>query len=234
VPIRPDFYQDLEQERQEKGEFIMAFEMFCMGMIAMLFGLVLAFAGYRLLWILLPIWGFFFGFGLGAQTVQVLFGVGLLSSVTSWLVGFFIGALFAALSYMFYFVAVALLSGAFGYALGVGLLTAIGLNFGFLVWLIGIIAGVAVAIGVLYFNIQKYAVIVMTAMAGTGVIVFTFLAAFGNLSLVDLLLGPVRLALQNSFWWLLFFIVFSGVAILGQILASQEYEAEVYNRMAIA
>jgi hypothetical protein len=105
-------------------------------------------------------------------------------------------------------------------------------HFGFLEWLIGIVAGVTVAVGVLYFNIQKYAVIVMTAMAGTGVIVFTFLAAFGNLSLVDLLLGPVRLALQNSFWWLLFFIVFYGIGIFSQILASREYEAKVYNRMA--
>jgi hypothetical protein len=129
-------------------------------------------------------------------------------------------------------VAVALLSGAFGYALAVGLLAAIGLDFGFLVWLIGIVAGVAAAVVVLRFNIQKYAVIVITAIGGTGVIIFTLLAGFGNLSLLELLLNPVRLAIQNSFWWLLFFLVVAGAGIFVQIRASQAYEVEEYNRYA--
>jgi len=39
--------------------------------------------GYRFFIFLLPIWGFFFGFGLGAQAVQALFGDAFLSTVTS-------------------------------------------------------------------------------------------------------------------------------------------------------
>ncbi len=210
----------------------MAFELFCMGLISLLFGLALVFLGYRLLWIILPIWGFFFGFALGAQTLQALFGIGFLATITSWIVGFFVGALFAVGSYLFYMVAVALLAGAFGYALGVGLLTAIGLDFGFVVWLVGIIAGVAVAAAVLYFDIQKYAVIIITALGGTGVIVFTLLAAFGGLSFVELLVGPVLLALQNSFWWLLFFIVVAGSGVYVQLMANKDFEAETYNRLS--
>jgi hypothetical protein len=210
----------------------MAFELFCMGLISLLFGLALVFLGYRLLWIILPIWGFFFGFALGAQTLQALFGIGFLATIASWIVGFFVGALFAVGSYLFYFVAVALLAGSFGYALGVGLLTAIGLDFGFIVWLVGIVAAVAVAAAVLYFNIQKYAVILITALGGTGVIVYTLLAAFGNLSLVELMFAPVLLALQDSFWWLLFFIVVAGTGVYVQLQANKDFEAEAYNRMA--
>jgi len=181
---------------------------------------------------LLPIWGFFFGFALGAQTLQALFGIGFLATITSWVVGFIAGAVFAVLSYLFYFAAVALLSGAFGYAVAVGLLTAIGLDFGFLVWIIGIVVGIIVAAAVLYFDIQKYAVIVITAVGGTGVIIFTLLAAFGQLSPVALLFDPVRSAIQNSVWWLLFFLVVAGAGIFVQIKASRAYEVETYNRYA--
>jgi hypothetical protein len=208
----------------------MSFELLCMGMIALMFGLALAFLGYKLLWIVLPIWGFFAGFYLGAQTIQVIFSTGFLATVTSWIVGFLVGAIFAVLSYLFYFLAVAILSGAFGYGLAVGLLQAIGLDMGFIVWLIGIIVGVVVAVLVLRFNIQKYAVIVITAIGGTAVIIYTLLAAFGDLSPVELLGNPVRSAIQDSFLWLIFFLVVAGAGIFVQIVSNRTYTVEEWNR----
>src|SRR5512135_3429503 len=103
------------------------FAVMCGGMIALLFGLALCFAGYRLFLVLLPIWGFFFGFVLGAQTIQALFGEAFLASVTSWVVGFIVALVFAALAYLFWLAAVAILSFSLGYGVTVGLLTAIGL-----------------------------------------------------------------------------------------------------------
>ena len=209
----------------------MVFEIFCMALIALFFGLTLTFGGYRLFMILLPIWGFFFGFGLGAQTLQALFGIGFLATVSSWVVGFFVGAIFAVLSYLFYFIAVAILAGSFGYGLTVGLLTAIGLDFGFLVWLIAFVAGIVVAAVVIFLNIQKYAIIVISAMAGAGVIIFTFLALFSNLTLPELLLGPVRVAIQTSFWWLIFYVFLAGAGIVIQLMANRRYEIVAYNRV---
>ena len=121
----------------------MTFSLLCIALIALLFGLAVVFCGYRVFPGLLPIWGFFFGFFLGIQSVQALFGIGFLATVTSWVVGFFVGALFAVLSYLFYIFAVAILSGSFGYGLTVGILTWIGLDYGFLVWIIGIVVGIA-------------------------------------------------------------------------------------------
>ncbi len=60
----------------------MGFELFCATLIAIILGLVVCFGGYRLFLILLPIWGFFFGFFLGAETVQVIFGIGFLGFET--------------------------------------------------------------------------------------------------------------------------------------------------------
>lgn len=210
----------------------MTFSLLCIALIALLFGLAVVFGGYRLFLVLLPIWGFFFGFFLGIQSVQALFGIGFLATVTSWVVGFFVGALFAVLSYLFYIFAVAILSGSFGYGLTVGILTWIGMDYGFLVWIIGIVVGIVLALVVIAFNIQKYAIIFITAIGGTGAIIYTLLVAFGNLDFQDLLFGPVRTALQDSFWWLLFFLVLAIAGIVVQWRDTRGFEAETYNRLS--
>src|SRR3954470_4298478 len=103
----------------------------CTGMIGLLFGAVLAFSGYRFFIFLLPFWGFFWGFGLGAQSIQAIFGTAFLADVTSWVVGFFLGVLFALLSYLFFAAAVAILAGSLGYVLGIGIMGALGFEMGF-------------------------------------------------------------------------------------------------------
>ena len=62
----------------------MTFALICMGLIAMLFGLAVVFYGYKLFLILLPVWGFFFGFFLGAETIHFLFSQSFLGTVTGW------------------------------------------------------------------------------------------------------------------------------------------------------
>ena len=62
--------------------------------------------------------------------------------------------------------AVALVGGALGYAIGVGLLQAIGLNFGLIVWSVGLVLGIIFAVAVLVLNIQKWVVIAATSILG--------------------------------------------------------------------
>src|SRR5512143_1333746 len=128
------------------------FALMCGGMIALLFGLVLAFAGYRLFLVLLPIWGFFFGFGFGAQMIMAISpNDAFLATVTSWVVGFIVAAIFAVLAYLFYIFAVALISFSLGYSATIGVLTAIGLPLagGLIAWLIAVVVGVILAVVVL-------------------------------------------------------------------------------------
>jgi hypothetical protein len=203
------------------------------GMIALFFGTMLIFAGYRFFLFLLPVFGFFFGFGLGAQTVQALFGDGFLSTITGWVVGFGFALVFALLSYAFYFVAVGLIGAALGYALGVGFMELFVPNLNFIVWLVGIIAAVAVGAATLMLNIQKYVVIAATAILGAGVVVGTFLFLFGGPS-AQLTQNPVRTALNASPLWTIFFIVLAILGIVGQYQSTKNYEMETYNRFADA
>jgi hypothetical protein len=41
----------------------------------------------------------------------------------------------------------------------------------------------------------------------------------------------VKLAIDNSFWWLIFFLIMAVLGIVGQIQANKGFEVETYNRM---
>lgn len=200
----------------------------CAGLIGIMFGLVLCFAGYRLFLVLLPIWGFVFGMGLGVQTIQALFDVGFLATVTSWIVGLIVGSIFAVLSYLFYFAAVAIVAGSLGYGAAVGLLLAIGLDMGFIVWIIGIVAAVIAAAVTILLNLQKLVVIVTTAIMGAAVMVETVVLMFRPMAAV--LENPVRVALDVSPLLLVVFLVFAVLGIIGQFMSTRAYVVADYSR----
>jgi len=206
----------------------MGFELFCATMIALILGLVICFGGYRLFLILLPIWGFFFGFALGAQTLQALFGVGFLSTVTSWIVGFFVGAIFGLLAYLFYAVAVALVAGGLGYALGAGFMNLIGLDWNWLVWLVGIVVAIVAVVVTFYFNLQKYVIIAATAIGGAGLIVGTLMFGVTGMALAKFFENPIRMALQDRPIWTIVFLVVAVAGIVLQIMSTRTWEPEPY------
>ena len=138
------------------------------GLLGLLIGLGFVFYGFGLFLILLPIWAFFFGFLFGAGVVTGLFNDGFLATVTGWVVGFFVGILFAALAYLFYWFAVVFLGASVGYAIGLGLLAMLGNGgdnlMGLIFGLIGALIGAAVVVGL---RVPKYLIILLTAVAGS-------------------------------------------------------------------
>jgi hypothetical protein len=205
------------------------FTFVCAGFIALMFGTAVTFAGYRFFMLLLPALGFFFGLGLGAQTIQVLFGGGFLSTITSWVVGFVVGAIFAVLSYLFYMFAVGIIAGALGYAVSVSILLWIGLPMGIIVWLIGLVVSIATMFVTFRFNLQKYVVIVATSILGAATIFGTFILMFNPLT--TLLQNPIRLFLQTSPFFMILFLIIAGLGIYVQVVSSQSIEVEAYNRL---
>ena len=206
----------------------MTFSLLCGAVIALAFAAALCFAGYRLFLFMLPLWGFVFGLALGAHAIQALFGDAFLATVTSWVVGFVVALVFAILAYLFYIAAVAIIAGSLGYSIAVGLLMAIGMNMNFIVWLIGIVAGVALAIIVLRFNIQKWVIIIATGILGAGTILGSFILMFNPGAKV--LENPVQAVLKSSPLLMIIFLVVAVIGIIGQFRASSLYSLESYNR----
>ncbi|MCO6450393.1 MAG: DUF4203 domain-containing protein [Caldilineales bacterium] len=198
----------------------------CIGLFAMLIGLAVCFNGYRWFLIFLPIFGFFIGFFVGAGAMQSLFGAGFLVSVSSWVIGFVLGAIFAVLSYLFYFIAVALIGGGLGYALVVGVLQAIGLDMGLIVWLLGVVGGVIAAIATIVLNIQKWVIVAFTSVAGATVIIGSFFLAFGKLAPEDFSRNAVRMIIDDSFLWLVFWLLLLVLGFLAQIATTRNFVLE--------
>jgi len=191
---------------------------------------LVAFAGYRVFLILLPIYGFFFGLSFGAHSVQALFGDGFLSTTTSWVVGFFVGLVFAVLAYLFWVVAVAIAAGSLGYALVAGFFSLFGADLNALVWIIGVAVGIVFALGAIVLNLQKVVVIVATALVGAWGVIGTFLLLFGTASLEDVAESGAKMVLDDHPLWFLMFLVVAAFGMIFQFTVNRGYEIRQYNR----
>ena len=199
------------------------------GALLLFLGAMVAFAGYRLFLILLPIYGFFLGLAIGAHSWQALFGDGFLATTTSWAAGFFLGLIFAVLAYLFWLAAVAITAGSLGYGLVAAIFGAFGVDLGFLVWIVAVAVGIAFAVAALVLNLQKVIVIVATSLMGASSIVITFLL-LGSTTPAQVAESGAKMVIQDHpLWW----IVYAVVALLGmafQFRINREYEIESYNR----
>ncbi len=212
----------------------MSLELICATFIALFIGTVICFGGYRFFLFLLPIWGFFFGLGLGANSVQLLLGTEFFGTVTSWVVGFVVGVIFAVLSYLFYAFAVALIAGSLGYSIGVGIMGWLfnTTDTGFIAWLVGVVLAVVLIVITFRFNLAKYVIIVATALGGAAAVIATLALGVEGVALLELARNPIQALLDSSFWWALFFLVLAAFGIVVQIQANRAYTIEEYNRYA--
>lgn len=204
----------------------MTFQVICTAILAVAIGLVALLYGYRLFLILLPIWGFIAGFAIGATATSALFGEGFLSNITGWIIGFIVGLVFAVLSYLIYIVGVALLSATFGFFLGYGFML-IFMNPGLIPTLVGIAMAVIVAFVVLAFKIQKPILEFITAFGGATAILTGILLLFGRISFESLGENPVQFVIQDSWFWLIGWLVLGFVGFTFQINSNRAFDLEL-------
>jgi hypothetical protein len=200
----------------------------CAGLIGILFGLALTFSGYRLFMVLLPIWGFIFGLAFGAQTMQALFGMGFLATITSWVVGFIVGAVFAVLSYLFYILAVAIIAGSLGYAVGTGILLALGMSMNIIVWIVGIVVAIVFAIVTLRFNLAKWVIMIATSLLGAFTIVESIVLMFNPAAVI--LANPVQALFKASPLLAILGLVVAVMGVVIQYNQNKAYTIVEYNR----
>ena len=153
------------------------------GLVALAIGLAFCFYGFKLVLILLPIWGFFAGFLIGANLVSSILGgadAGFLATVTGWVVGFILGLVFAVLSYLYYWVAVILLGGVLGYEITLGVLAWLNIDTdGVIAFILALIVGAIFAVGFFVLQMPAVLVIVATALSGAGASVAGILVGLG-------------------------------------------------------
>lgn len=194
------------------------------GILLVLGGLAIAFFGLRFWFILLPIFGAFAGFWLGARIIQDLFGTGFLSTATSWVVGIVVGLGFAILSWFVWYAGAIIMAGAVGASLFSGIMHALFTNpWGWTLFIVALIGAILFAAIALFLNLPIYIVIVNSAFGGASLAVAGLLTMMGRITTTELANGATVAVVdesrfQGAGWlWVILWIIVAVLGILFQL-----------------
>lgn len=196
-------------------------EAFLIGLLAIIVGLLLTFAGYQFFRFLIQIWGFFIGFTWGAQGVAVGLGGGFLATGMGWFVGLVVGLVIAALAYTFYELAVGLLAASVGYWLTMSLLTPAGVQqASFLAMFLALAVGIVLGVAVLYLRAPKGILVALSAFGGATAVIGGLLVMFGGVPVALLGSGIVNAIIGESALWFIVWIALAVVGLFAQLSLS--------------
>ena len=187
-----------------------------LGILAIIAGGAMLLAGQFVLRFVIPIWGFFAGFAFGAGIVANFADEHFLGTVLGWVLGLVFALVFAVLAYLFYYVAIVIAMGAFGFAIGSGLVVALGISWNWLAVLVGLVLGLVLGLVSAFANVPMIVLVVFGSLAGAVGVVGGLMLLVGSLNSADFSRGDFTDTVSNSFGWYLLLIVLALGGILIQ------------------
>jgi hypothetical protein len=187
-----------------------------LGLLAIIAGGFMLLAGQFVLRLVIPIWGFFAGFAFGAGIVSDLSDERFLGTVLGWVLGLVFALIFAIFAYLYYWVAVILVMASFGFAIGSGLVVALGIDWNWLAVLVGILVGAVIGIVSIFTNMPMIVLVILSSIAGAVGVVGGLMLLFGSLNTADFTRGSFTDAVNDSWGWYLLLIVLALFGIVVQ------------------
>ena len=186
-----------------------------LGLLAILAGGAMLLAGQFVLRLVIPIWGFFAGFAFGAGLVAGFADEHFLGTVLGWVLGLVFAVIFAVLAYLYYYVAIIIAMGAFGFAIGSGLVVALGISWNWLAVLVGVVVGLVIGLVSILTNMPMIVLVVFGSLAGAVGVVGGLMLLVGSLNSTDFSRGDFTDTVSNSWAWslLLLALALAGVFI---------------------
>ncbi|MFK8023525.1 MAG: DUF4203 domain-containing protein [Ilumatobacter sp.] len=189
---------------------------FVVGLLAMLTGLVFCFRGYLAMRVVIPIWGAFAGFVLGAGLVSG--DAGFLGSALGWLLGIGLAIVFGTIAYLYYEVSVVIGMMGIGFVLGTSLMVALGVTWSWLIVLSGVALAVLLAVIAIVAEVPMLLLTVLTALAGASTVVGGVMLLVGTIDVEDLEVGATTENAAENAWWYLLYGLMVAAGILAQFL----------------
>lgn len=204
-------------------------------LLALGIGALLTFAGRRVILILLPVFGFFAGFWLGAEFMHLLLGTGFLGTVSGWVLGIILALIGAVLSYLFFPIGIALLCGVFAASLLTGFLRWLGIEASWLLTIVGLVIGFAIAWLAFWRKWDAWIVMGLTALGGALLMTLGVAWLFGQVTTEQIAaagsaIGPL---LSSSIWWVLLSVGLAVAGFIVQMRKSQRYQYKDYNYVEV-
>ncbi|MBI4935358.1 MAG: DUF4203 domain-containing protein [Actinobacteria bacterium] len=183
------------------------------GIVAILVGALFCFRGWLAMRLVIPIWGAFAGFVLGAGVIQGWTGDGFLSTTLSWVVGIVVGLVFGVLAYLYYEVSVIVAMAFIGFAIGVGVMSAIGVTWSWVLVIVGIAVGLVLAWFSIISDLPTGLLMALTALGGASAITGGVMLLVNRVNVDDFANGTTtKDLLKDNPWW---YVLYIGLVIAG-------------------
>jgi hypothetical protein len=189
-----------------------------LGLLAIVAGGAMLLAGQFVLRLVIPIWGFFAGFAFGAGLVADLADERFLGTVLGWVLGLVFALVFAVLAYLYYYVAITLAMAAFGFAIGSGLVVALGIDWNWVAVLVGTIVGVILGLVSIFLNMPVIVLVVVSSFAGAVGVVGGLMLLVGSLNSADFTKGDFTHTVEHGWAWSLLVLALALAGIFAQAL----------------
>ncbi len=182
------------------------------GIIALLTGAVFCFRGYLAMRLVIPVWGAFAGFMLGAAIVSG--DAGFLGNALGWFVGLGLGLVFGVIAYLYYEVSVIIGMMGIGFVLGTSLMVVLGVTWSWVIVLSGVVLAVVLAFVAIVGDLPMVLLTVLTALAGASTIVAGLMLLFGTVDVADFDIGDTTEYVADDWWW---YVIYGGLVVAGII-----------------
>lgn len=203
-----------------------------LGIIAILVGALFCFRGYLAMRGVIPIWGAFSGFVLGAGLMTSWTGDGFLSTTLSWIVGAAFALVFGLLAYLYYEVSVVIVMATIGFILGASVVTAIGVSWTWVIVLAGLATGVLLAIFAVVADLPMGLLTVLTAFAGASAMVIGTMLLFNIVSIGDFEDITTTERITDDWWWYAIYIGLAIAGIIAQVRSTASMRASLRDSWA--
>ncbi len=192
------------------------------GVLAVAVGLLACFAGHRAFRIVLPLLGFFVGFGLGAQVAASTLDQAYLESPLSWVIAIGVGLVVATIAYVWWYVSVVITIAALGNAIGFGAADGLRVEAAAVV---GLVVAVLFGVRAAVLRVPIAIVIVVTAFWGASAVIGGGLLLLGRIDAADLRNGTVDLVIEGTPLLLAVWLALAVIGMAVQWVDSRREEA---------
>ena len=136
-----------------------------------------------------------------------------------WALGLVFALIFAVLAYLYYWIAVVLLMGAAGFAIGSGIIVAFGISWNWLAVLVGLALGVVLGLVSAFTNVPMMVLILVGSIAGAVGVTGGLMLVVGSLNTDDFNAGDFTDSVSNNFAWSLLLL---ALAVAGIVIQARQ------------
>lgn len=189
------------------------------GILSLVVGAVFCFRGAVAMRYVIALWGAFVGFMLGAGIVAGVDDTGFLRTVLAWIVACVGAIAVGTLAYAFYEIAVIVAMASIGFTLGTTVMVAFGVSWSWVVILVGVVVGAALAVITLAANLPALLLLVLSSFGGATAIITGVMLLVNSVDSSEFTRTDAIEKIHTSWgWW----VAYIALAVAGMVSQARD------------